>query len=168
MTEEELCKKIQNEEKVYIIDLYRNIIECKLNKLYKIENNYLLNMKCNPYNYYYLSDIFSTKEKAKIRLHWLENHFIVRTEQLPFITWKEFIGGKEIEFFDSKGNLFTLDKTFSNITLWVLKYQEEYFDYPGDCVRAVKCTEENFYKMYELCKQYFNGKLIKKEKKDEI
>ena len=100
-----------------------------------------------------IKDVFKTKTEAE---HYLHHADITRTEQLPFVTWEEFLEEKEIKF-NSKKSEYLMIYLAGNITIYQcyyddngLKLQLRIFD--------EEATEANFYKAYDECVRLFKGK----------
>lgn len=150
MTKQEIEKAIENGESVWV-----NGIEHKLDKYYFVAeyNNEptLYLMTCgyeeddwNNYPVEAITNIYKTKAEAE---HYLHHANITRTEQLPFLTWEEFLEKKAIHFIDNKGIDFVLCITDNKIKLMVFFMVSKTWD----------LTEENFYKAYDECVRLFRG-----------
>ena len=142
MTREEIEKAIENGESVWCV--YKdqsNIYEIKAVEIEKVLSNTFLWGK----EYYSnIKDVFKTKAEAE---HYLHHANITRTEQLPFLTWEEFLEKKAIHFIDNKGIDFVLCITDNKIKLMVFFMVSKTWD----------LTEENFYKAYDECVRLFRG-----------
>ena len=83
--------------------------------------------------------------------HYLHHANVTRTETLPFLTWEEFLGNKNFEFFDKNGILTWLyintSKTSESIHL------NNRFEKLNDW----DLTEANFYKAYDEAVRLFKG-----------
>lgn len=99
--------------------------------------------------FFYYEDISKNKAAAE---HYAFHKNVTRTEQLPFLTWEEFLEEKEIEFTD-KNNVLTwlyiVDNTTPNIQL----------DNRYEKLKMWDLTEENFYKAYDECVRLFKGEV---------
>ena len=150
MTKQELEKAIENDESVWYsssdkvvkIDLSKknkyDIQECSIfNDNYKITAlviNYTL--------HYLLKYLFKTKAEAE---HYLHHANITRTEQLPFLTWEEFLEEKYIWFVDKEQNQCCL----YYVTNFIL------INKSGELIEKGELTEANFYKAYDECVRLF-------------
>lgn len=136
MTKTELEKAIENGESVWAYDdLLHRVIPYKANEIAITGIN--TNMPA-----YELKDLFATKQQAE---HYLHHANVTRTEQLPFLTWEEFLEKKAIHFIDNKGIDFVLCITDNKIKLMVFFMVSKTWD----------LTEENFYKAYDECVRLF-------------
>ena len=152
MTKTELEQAIKNGESVWYVDNCNDKIwEIDLNKKYKPEIylDQILYVYQNTNDRFkqelFIENIYKTKAEAE---HYLHHANITRTEQLPFLTWEEFLEKKEIIF---------TTKTYETVMLGILnnklilairgKSSYDYWD----------LTEENFYKVYDECVRLFNG-----------
>ena len=168
MTKQEILKAFENGETVYFLnesDSPNKKGSCILE--INLKNRIIISVSdwC-MYSYYAdkpteyeikteLSKLFKTKAEAE---HYLHHANITRTEQLPFLTWEEFLnergkGGKEIIFKGHNGRGYALvyNKGLNKIDL---------FDTDGvfwEIVESWKATEENFYKAYDECVRLFRG-----------
>lgn len=140
MTKQEIKKVIENGESVWCV--YKdqsNIYEIKAVEIEKVLSNTFLWGK----EYYSnIKDVYKTKAEAE---HYLHHANITRTEQLPFLTWEEFLEKKAIHFIDNKGIDFVLCITDNKIKLMVFFMVSKTWD----------LTEENFYKAYDECVRLF-------------
>lgn len=96
-----------------------------------------------------INKLFKTKAEAE---HYLRHANITRTEQLPFLTWEEFLKKEKFHFIDKFGNWY--DLLISDNRL-LLRQEDTFNVYRGDL------TEENFYKAYDECVRLFKGELLK-------
>lgn len=123
--------------------LYGNIEDCKAQdyKIYEFDD-VILPDKPN----YEL--IFKTKAEAE---HYLHHANVTRTEQLPFLTWEEFLKEIELKFIACDG--------VSNMTLYYCDNTIYLVDdeYPEFNTTSWELTEENFYKAYDECVKLFKG-----------
>ena len=151
MTKQEIEKAIEKGESVWI-----NGIEHKLNKYYFVAeyNNEptLYLMTCgyeeddwNNYPVEAITNIYKTKAEAE---HYLHHANITRIEQLPFLTWEEFLKEKYIWFVDKEQNQCCL----YYVTKFILINKN------GELIEMGELTEENFYKAYDVCVRLFRGK----------
>ena len=142
MTKTELEEKIKNGESVWAV--YKgqsNVYEIKSVKIEKVLSDTFLWGK----EYYAnIKDVFKTKAEAE---HYLHHANVTRTEQLPFLTWEEFLEKKAIHFIDNKGIDFVLCITDNKIKLMVFFMVSKTWD----------LTESNFYKAYDECVRLFKG-----------
>ena len=154
MTKEEIEKAIANSESVWI-----NGIEYKLDKYYFIAecNNEptLYLMTCgyeeddwNNYPVATITNIYKTQAEAK---HYLHHANVTRTEQLPFLTWEEFLEETRLKFIACDG--------VSNMILYYCDNTIYLVDdeYPEFNTTSWELTEENFYKAYDECVRLFRG-----------
>ena len=148
MTKQELEKAIENGESVWCV--YKdqsNVYEIKAVEIEKVLSNTFLWGK----EYYSnIKDVFKTKAEAE---HYLHHANVTRTETLPFLTWEEFKGGKEVIFKgnNDKGYALVYNKGLNKIDL---------FNTDGviwGIVESWQPTEENFYKAYDECVRLFKG-----------
>lgn len=146
MTKQELEKAIKNGESVWY--LYGEVYELKTsehtNKFISRSDDYCYSDKkgvdrCAP-----LDMLYKSKGEAE---HYLNHYDITRTEQLPFLTWEEFLEKKAIHFIDNKGIDFVLCITDNKIKLMVFFMVCKTWD----------LTEANFYKAYDECVRLFRG-----------
>lgn len=155
MTKQELEKAIENGESVWVANKYCIPYEVNLT------NNHYIDTADNKESLMlahiddvelidYLEYVFETKEKAQ---HYHYHANITRTEELPFFTWEEFKGGKEVIFkgYNGRGYALVYNKGLNKIDL---------FDTDGvfwGIVESWRPTEENFYKAYDECVRLFKG-----------
>ena len=92
--------------------------------------------------------IFKTKAEAE---HYLRHANITRTEQLPFITWEEFLEETRLKFIACDG--------VSNMILYCCNNTIYLVDeeYPEFNTTSWELTEANFYKAYDECVRLFRG-----------
>lgn len=154
MTKQELENAIKNDESVWFADnCNEKVWEIDLNEKYKPEIylDQILYVYKNTNDRFkqelFIKNIFKTKAEAE---HYLHHANVTRTEQLPFVTWEEFLEKKAIHFIDNKGIDFVLRITDNKIKLMVFFMVTKTWD----------LTEENFYKAYDEC-----VRLFKEEKK---
>ena len=156
MTKQEIEKAIENGESVWVANKYCYPYKVKLTNKHYV--GVINDIKCLMLAFQneddelidYLEYIFETKEKAQ---HYHDHSNITRTEQLPFLTWEEFLEEKAISFKDYEDyNVYLLlSKSKKYITLFCInfKYQNKYYE----------LTEANFYKAYDECVRLFKGEL---------
>lgn len=149
MTKNEIEQAIKNGESVWVANKYCIPYEVNLT------NNHYIDIADNKESLMlahiddvelidYLEYVFKTKEKAQ---HYYFHANITRTEELPFLTWEEFLEKEAIHFIDNKGIHFVLRITDNKIKLMVFFTVGKTWD----------LTEENFYKAYDECVKLFKG-----------
>lgn len=146
MTEQELEKAIENGESVWGIYKKTNrICEIKSSEINKIHS---YTITWGKEYYCYIKDLFKTKAEAE---HYLHHANVTRTEQLPFLTWEEFLKEIKLKFIACDG--------VSNMTLYYCDNTIYLVDdeYPEFNTTSWKLTEENFYKAYDECVRLFRG-----------
>lgn len=152
MTKQDILKAIENGESVWY-PKSRTIKQIDLKNTHPIFNGYQIDIMIEDENgwhteFYRIKDLYKTKAEAE---HYLHHANITRTETLPFLTWKEFLGNKNFEFFDKNGILTWLyintSKTSESIHL------NNRFEKLNDW----DLTEANFYKAYDECVRLFRG-----------
>ena len=147
MTREEIKKAIENGESMWC--LYCNeVYEIKGRNTQTIINGEIEYFDTSKDLYFRVNllDIYKTKAEAE---HYLHHANITRTEQLPFLTWEEFKGGKNITFKAKNGHEFLLKAKQESIYLWWLD--------TNNIWRTWDLTEANFYKAYDECVRLFKG-----------
>ena len=148
MTREEIEKAINNGESVWVV-LEESACNINTNKtLYKIINvseQYLYLYANVTTKYYPLKQVYKTKAEAE---HYLNHANITRTEELPFLTWEEFLKKKKFHFIDKFGNWYDL---LISDDMLLLRQEDTFNNFRGDA------TEENFYKAYDECVRLFKG-----------
>ena len=148
MTKQEIDKAIKNGESVWCVLLGR-VEELKnlkfvgdlLRGYNKIDRFY------HDITSEFFDGLYKTKAEAE---HYLHHANVERVEKLPFLTWKEFLEEKEIEFTDKNKVLtwlYIVDNKTPNIQL------ENRFEK----LKMWDLTEENFYKAYDECVRLFRG-----------
>ena len=146
MTKQEIEQAIEKGESVWCV--YKdqsNIYEIKAVEIEKVLSNTFLWGK----EYYSnIKDVFKTKAEAE---HYLHHANITRTEQLPFLTWEEFLKEIKLKFIACDG--------VSNMTLYYCDNTIYLVDdeYPEFNTTSWELTEENFYKAYDECVRLFRG-----------
>lgn len=130
MTKTELEEKIKNGESVWVVSL-GNVWEIKPT---------IKDLQILPT----FKDIYKTKAEAE---HYLHHANVSRVEQLPFITWEEFLKEIKLKFIACDG--------VSNMTLFycdntIYLVDDEYFN-----TTSWELTEANFYKAYDECVRLF-------------
>lgn len=161
MNKTELENAIKNGESVWCLYIAHKEIEelyLSKNNKYKFEDeNYLdggkeVSLVINYDWYYPLKYLFKTKAEAE---HYLHHANIVRTEELPFLTWEEFVKNKKFYFYDAS---FVLSKLSINDEKIVLSQAPDSGEW--DILKPIKewdLTEANFYKAYDECVRLFRG-----------
>ena len=149
MTREEILECIKNNESVWCV--YKdqsNIYEIKAVEIEKVLSNTFLWGK----EYYSnIKDVFKTKAEAE---HYLDHTNITRTEQLPFLTWEEFLDKKELFFTNKSGYPMCLCVVDTRLSKKIgLGGANGYFDLQ----QTWDLTEANFYKAYDECVRLFRG-----------
>lgn len=152
MTKKEIIEAIENNESVWGVSNHR-MYELKADNIEKIgkeeikyleyNENYHLNLEID------LLNIYKTKAEAE---HYLHHANITRTEQLPFLTWEEFLEETRLKFIACDG--------VSNMILYYCDNTIYLVDdeYPEFNTTSWELTEENFYKAYDECVRLFKGK----------
>lgn len=143
MTKQEIEQAIENGESVWAYDdLLHRVIPYKANEIAITGIN--TNMPA-----YELNDLFATKQQAE---HYLHHANITRTETLPFLTWDEFLGGKELFFTNASGYPMCLMIVDTKLGKKIgLGGANGYFDLQ----KMWDLTEANFYKAYDECVKLF-------------
>ena len=146
MTKQELEKTIENDESVWCVYKDKpNIYEIKAVEIEKVLSNTFLWGK----EYYSnIKDVYKTKAEAE---HYLHHANITRTEQLPFLTWEEFLKEMRLNFIACDG--------VSNMILYCCNNTIYLVDeeYPEFNTTSWELTEANFYKAYDECVRLFRG-----------
>ena len=83
--------------------------------------------------------------------HYLHHANITRTEQLPFLTWEEFLKETRLNFIACDG-VSNMILYYCNNTIYLV--DEEY---PEFNTTSWELTEANFYKAYDECVRLFKG-----------
>ena len=149
MKKEELKKAIEKGESVwYIVNNELAEIDLSCN-FHKIEDSELLTWYDKYSKDYYthrkkLEDLYKSQAEAE---HYLYHANVTRTEQLPFLTWEEFLEEKYIWFVDKEQNQCCL----YYVTNFIL------INKSGELIEKGELTEENFYKAYDECVRLFKG-----------
>lgn len=154
MTHEEIKKAIENGESVWVVYNsylpYKLVMEENLTKEYNIEPYYPKEQKWALwFENRYICDIdrvYKTKAKAE---HYLHHANISRIEQLPFLTWEEFLSEKRIKFRSKYNEEYELFIINSKILLRV--------NGTTNIILSMDLTETNFYKAYDECVRLFKG-----------
>ena len=154
MTREEIKKAIESGESVWVVFneySYKNdsIKEIDWMKVEGVElrDNYLQYFNGKNLRGYYYELIFKTKAEAE---HYLHHANVTRTEELPFLTWEEFLKEKRFEFIGDFGKRYSL-RIYGNKIL-LEEYESDGWFLMDDL------TEANFYKAYDECVELFGGK----------
>lgn len=141
MTKKELEKAIENGESVWGIYKKTNIIcEIKSSEINKIHS---YTITWGKEYYCYIKDLFKTKAEAE---HYLHHANITRTEQLPFLTWEEFLSEEGISFISVEG---------FRCCLYYDKVDDMIYLDKGYETDTYGATEANFYKAYDECVRLF-------------
>ena len=154
MTREEIEQAIENGESVWVANKYCIPYEVNLT------NNHYIDIADNKESLMlahiddvelidYLEYIFETKEKAQ---HYHYHANISRTEQLPFLTWEEFLEETRLKFIACDG-VSNMILYYCNNTIYLVDDE-----YPEFNTTSWELTEENFYKAYDECVALFRGK----------
>ena len=140
MNKTELEEKIKNGESVWVVDKdLKRVIPYNANRI--IVNNF--NADALGYNF---EDLYKTKAEAE---HYLNHANITRTEQLPFLSWEEFLEKKSVNFVGKYGREYLLKKKYGRILLiWINV---------NNSIAGWDLTEENFYKAYDECVRLFRS-----------
>ena len=146
MTKQELEKAIKNGESVWGIYKKTNrICEIKSSEINKIHS---YTITWGKEYYCYIKDLYKTKAEAE---HYLHHANITRTEQLPFLTWEEFLKETRLNFIACDGVSHMILYCCNN-TIYLV--DEEY---PEFNTTSWDLTEANFYKAYDECVRLFRG-----------
>ena len=158
MTKQEIKKVIENGESVwwitdeYILDTPApKVVELVYKDKYSYikENKVKLFMKSGWWREFDISSLFKTKAEAE---HYLHHANVERVEKLPFLTWEEFLGGKELFFTNASGYPMCLMIVDTKLGKKIgLGGANGYFDLQ----KTWDLTEENFYKAYDECVRLF-------------
>lgn len=151
MTKQELEKAIEKGESVWVANKYCYPYEVNLT------NNHYIDIADNKESLMlahlddfelidYLEYIFETKEKAQ---HYHDHANISRSEQLPFLTWEEFLSEKRIKFRSKYNEEYELFIINSKILLRV--------NGTTNIILSMDLTEANFYKAYDECVRLFRS-----------
>lgn len=149
MTKSELQEAIKNGESVWIATEYgiKELKKLKLKDglLVYYNEDYKFNHAVEE-NYF--DDLYKTKAEAE---HYLHHANITRTEQLPFLTWDEFLKETMLKFIACDG--------ISNMILYCCNNTIYLVDeeYPEFNTTSWDLTEENFYKAYDECVRLFKS-----------
>ena len=153
MTKQEIEQAIENGESVWY-PKGRTIKQIDLKTTKPIFNGYQIDIMIEDENgwhteFYGIKYLYKTKAEAE---HYLHHANISRTEQLPFITWEEFLKEIQLKFIACDG--------VSNMTLYYCDNTIYLVDdeYPEFNTTSWELTEENFYKAYDECVRLFKGK----------
>lgn len=158
MTKQELEKAIEKGESVWYsgsdkvvkIDLSEknkyDIQECSI-----FNDNYIITALVINYTFHYLLKyLFKTKAEAE---HYLHHANIVRTEELPFLTWEEFKEQKQFTFIGRSSLLYRM--RIEQFDDKYLIFLEHYFMESFNVSRVWDLTEANFYKAYDEAVRLF-------------
>ena len=145
MTKQEIEKAIENGESVWLA-YDDNIKKIHLTKHIQFNELGFTNTNDTWRELYLYDKTFATKRQAE---HYLHHANVTRTEQLPFVTWEEFKGGKSVDFISKYGREYILKKKYDSILLiWINV---------NNSIASWDLTEENFYKAYDECVMLFKG-----------
>lgn len=152
MTKQEIEQAIENGESVWY-PKNRTIKQIDLKNTHPIFNGYQIDIMIEDENgwhteFYGIKDLYKTKAEAE---HYLNHANITRTEQLPFLTWEEFKGKRELKFNSVDGNYCELFIVNDFIYLQIGDKETAKQQNVGEA------TEENFYKAYDECVRLFRG-----------
>lgn len=137
MNKTELEEKIKNGESVWAYDdLLHRVIPYKANEIAITGIN--TNMPA-----YELKDLFATKQQAE---HYLHHANITRIEELPFLTWEEFLSEVGIGFISAEG---------FGCCLYYDKADDMIYLDKGYETDTYGATEADFYKAYDECVKLF-------------
>lgn len=143
MTKQEIEKAIENGKSVWGIYKKTNrICEIKSSEINKIHS---YTITWGKEYYCYIKDLFKTKAEAE---HYLHHANISRTEQLPFLTWEEFLSEVGIGFISAEG---------FGCCLYYDKADDMIYLDKGYETDTYGATEANFYKAYDECVRLFKG-----------
>ena len=152
MTKQEILKAIENGESVWY-PKNRTIKQIDLKNTHPIFNGYQIDIMIEDENgwhteFYGIKDLYKTKAEAE---HYLHHANITRVEELPFLTWEEFLKEIKLKFIACDG--------VSNMTLYCCDNTIYLVDdeYPEFNTTSWELTEENFYKAYDECVRLFRG-----------
>lgn len=161
MTQQEIEKAIDNGESVWCC-LCENLLEFRSDNMAIFEGRVVgkteiqkvgLEFLTNNSESFYIPfrELYKTKAEAE---HYLHHANISRTETLPFLTWEEFKGGKELYFTNQSGYPMCLRIVDTKLGKKIgLGGVNGYFDLQ----QIYDLTETNFYKAYDECVRLFKG-----------
>ena len=153
MTREEIEQAIKNGESVwYIVNNELAEIDLSCN-FHKIEDSELLTWYDKYSKDYYthrkkLEDLYKSQAEAE---HYLHHTNITRTEQLPFLTWEEFLEERHLSFIGKNEIEYMLCIFGDKIDL------AEHRACSSFVIKEWHATEANFYKAYDECVRLFKG-----------
>lgn len=169
MTKQELEKAIEKGESVWVA--HRNaVLELCPDMSVKISNSDMPDVAMTTFEvdnggivikrktqwtdlFFHYDDISKNKAVAE---HYAFHKNVTRTVQLPFLTWEEFLGGKELFFTNASGYPMCLMIVDTKLGKKIgLGGANGYFDLQ----KMWDLTEENFYKAYDECVRLFKGEL---------
>lgn len=156
MTKQEIEQAIKNGESVWVVYNsylpYKLVMEENLTKEYSIEPYYLKEQKWALWlENRYICDIdrvYKTKAEAE---HYLHHANVIRTETLPFLTWKEFLEERHLSFIGKNEIEYMLCIFGDKIDL------AEHRACSSFVIKEWHATEANFYKAYDECVRLFRG-----------
>ena len=150
MTKTELEQAIKNGESVWIA------LDDKVERLVKLKWFTDSIVMDRDLSHIITKDDFSRLYKTKAEAeHYLHHANITRTEQLPFLTWEEFLKKKNFYFYDL-GRV--LSKLFIDNNKIILSQAPDSGEW--DVLKPTKLwdlTEANFYKAYDESVKLFKG-----------
>ena len=156
MTKQEIEQAIENGKSVwwitdeYILDTTApKVVELVYKDKYSYikENKVKLFMKSGWWREFDISSLFKTKAEAE---HYLHHANITRTEQLPFLTWEEFLKEYSFDFYSSNHEWFTLywNDADGIVLENIISIDDK---------KTWDLTEANFYKAYDECVRLFRS-----------
>lgn len=159
MTKQELEKVIKNDESVWFVDNCNvKVWEIDLNEKYKPEIylDQILYVYQNTNDRFkqelFIENIFKTKAEAE---HYLYHANVTRNEQLPFLTWKEFLEERYFGFYSIYNEWIDVYITngleTNKLIITIENATKEEF------INNYDLTEANFYKTYDECIRLFRG-----------
>ena len=157
MTIERLREKIKNKETVWVWELAPDVYEeldltkCVIKNIdgdskicYAIKKDKLGKAKGR---FYFNTGMYETELEAR---HDIAHNHVIRTETLPYVTWKDFNNYYKPVYFTSKrGYNYVLLINFNThkIVIGIGDEAKQVAEYP--------LTEQGFYDAYEECKDIF-------------
>lgn len=148
MTKQEIKKAIENGESVWAI-YCKEIYEIKVRHIQTISDGEIdyFDTSKDLYLRANLLDIYKTKAEAE---HYLQHADVTRVEQLPFLTWEEFLKEYSFDFYSENHE-------------WFIMYWN---DVDGIVIENIisiddkktwDLTEASFYKAYDECVRLFRS-----------
>ena len=108
MTREEIKKAIENGESVWGVLETNELMEIVPSKIKVYDKKSFF---YGEDYFIFMEDVYKTKAEAE---HYLHHANISRTEQLPFLTWDEFLSEVGISFISAEG--FGCCRSLSNLS----------------------------------------------------